>query len=108
MPAYVVANVEIHDPKGYRAYTAETPASIARHGGRFAARAGRTEVLEGDWPYNRLVILEVPTYEDAKAWYESPDYQELIEIRHTTATSLLVLVDGAEPGAAPPANVPTA
>jgi len=108
MPAYVVANVEIHDPEDYRAYTAETPASIARHGGRFAARAGRTEVLEGDWPYNRLVILEFPTYEDAKAWYESPDYQELIEIRHATATSLLVLVDGAEPGAAPPANVPTA
>jgi uncharacterized protein (DUF1330 family) len=94
VPAYVIANVEVQDPEGYKAYTAETPDSIARYGGRFAARAGRTEVLEGDWDFNRLVVLEFPTYEDAKAWYDSADYQELARIRHATARSLLVLVDG--------------
>ena len=108
MPAYVVANIEIHDAEGYRAYAAETPASIARHGGRFVARAGRTEVLEGDWPYSRLVILEFPTYEDAKAWHASGEYQELKQIRHATATSLLVLVDGVAPDGVPPDGVATA
>jgi len=94
MPAYVIANVDVQDPEGYKEYTAQTPESIARHGGRFAARAGRTEVLEGEWPYKRLVVLEFPTYEDAKAWYDSEDYRELVKIRHATANSLLVLVEG--------------
>jgi uncharacterized protein (DUF1330 family) len=94
MAAYVIADVDITDPERYKDYTAHTPESIARHGGRFAARAGRTEVLEGDWPYNRLVVLEFPTYEDAKAWYDSEDYRELVKIRHRCANSLLVLIEG--------------
>jgi uncharacterized protein (DUF1330 family) len=105
VPAYVVANVEIHDPERYRDYTAETPGSIARHGGRFVARAGRTEVLEGDWPFSRLVILEFPTYEQAKAWFDSGDYQDLRRIRLESADSLLVLVDGAPAVGVPPDGV---
>jgi uncharacterized protein (DUF1330 family) len=99
MPAYVVVNVEVRDPEGYREYTAQTPASIAAHGGRFIVRGGDVEVLEGDWRPSRLVILEFPSVEAAREWYFSPDYQKLKELREANAETQLVLTSaGALPG----------
>ena len=93
MPAYVIANVTVHDPEGYKAYTAQTPKSIADAGGRFIARGGEVEVLEGDWSPDRLVIVEFPSLEAARAWYTSPEYDEIKAIRLAHADSQLVLVD---------------
>ena len=58
MPAYVVVNVRVKDPARYADYIKMAPASILAHGGRYIARGGKTEVLEGDWSPSRLVILE--------------------------------------------------
>jgi len=93
MPAYVIANVTVNDPEGYRGYTDRTPKTIADHGGRFVARGGEVEVLEGDWSPSRLVIVEFPSLEAARAWYTSPEYEEAKEIRLATADSQLVLTD---------------
>jgi uncharacterized protein (DUF1330 family) len=93
MTAYVIANVTVKDPEGYRAYTALTPKTIADHGGRFIARAGEVEVLEGEWSPSRLVIVEFPSIEAARAWYTSAEYEEAKEIRLATADSQLVLTD---------------
>ena len=93
MPAYVIANVTVHDSEGYRDYTAQTPKSIADHGGRFIVRGGEVEVLEGDWRPSRLVIVEFPSIEAARAWYTSPEYERIKEIRLAHADSELVLTD---------------
>jgi len=50
MSAYVVAEVEITNPAGYRDYTTTVPATIAKHGGKFLVRGGKAEILEGEWP----------------------------------------------------------
>ena len=95
MPAYALVNVEITDSAGFAEYRKLVPASITRFGGRFLTRGGATEVLEGGWIPNRLVILEFPDMATIKAWYQSPDYQRLLEIRKRTATSDFVIIEGA-------------
>jgi uncharacterized protein (DUF1330 family) len=91
--AYVIANVTVHDAEAYRAYTALTPKTIADHGGRFIARGGDVDVLEGEWRPSRLVIIEFPSIEAARAWYTSPEYEEAKEIRLAHSDTELVLTD---------------
>jgi len=94
MAAYAVVNVEITDSAGFAEYRKSVPATIAAFGGRFLTRGGAMEVLEGDWTPKRLVILEFPDAATLKAWYHSPEYQELLELRKRTATSDFVIVEG--------------
>ena len=94
MPAYLVANVEVTDPAGYEQYKQRVTATIEAFGGRYLVRGGATEVLEGDWMPKRLVILEFADMARLKAWYQSPEYKPLIELRQKTTTSTLVAVEG--------------
>jgi uncharacterized protein (DUF1330 family) len=93
MPAYVVANIDVTNPEGYREYTRQVDATIEAHGGRFLARGGELDVREGDWR-PRLVLLEFPSLDAARAWYDSPGYQRLRGIRAANSTGDLALVDG--------------
>lgn len=94
MSAYLFANVEVTDAAGYEQYRQRVSATIEAHGGRYVVRGGATEVLEGDWTPKRMVILEFPDMAQLKAWYESPEYSPLIELRQRTAISTLVAVEG--------------
>ena len=76
MAAYVIAEIEITDPEGYKAYTQVVPATIAAYGGRFIVRGGAAEVLEGEWPSLRRVVLEFPSVEAAKAWWIRPSTRD--------------------------------
>jgi uncharacterized protein (DUF1330 family) len=95
MAAYVIVDVAIHDPTTYAEYRSLTPASIAAYGGRFVARGGATETLEGDWVPGRVVVLEFPTAERAKAWWSSAEYAPAKALRHQSATTRMILVEGA-------------
>lgn len=94
MPAYVIATVDVKDPVRYEDYKTLVPPSIAAFGGRFVARGGKTDVLEGDWNPNRLVILEFPNAERARQWYDSPEYVAAKALRQATSTGSLVLIQG--------------
>jgi uncharacterized protein (DUF1330 family) len=94
VPAYVIANVDVRDPDTYEEYREAVPATIAEHGGRYLARGGATEVVEGDWEPKRLVIVEFPSLEAARAWVHSESYGPVKAIRHRTAETQLVLIDG--------------
>ena len=94
MPAYVIADVDVVDPERYGDYTAGTPESVARHGGRFVVRGGATRVLEGDWNPGRIVVLEFPTVDAALGWFNSDDYQELAAIRREASTARLIVAEG--------------
>ena len=97
MPAYMFANVEVTDAAGYEQYRQQVSATIEAYGGRYLVRGGATEVLEGDWVPKRMVILEFADMAQLKAWYQSPEYRPLIELRQRTATSTLVAVEGSQP-----------
>ncbi len=94
MTAYLIADVEVTDPARYEEYRKGVPATIEAHGGRYLVRGGATEVREGDWSPSRLVILEFPSMDRLRAWYESPEYQPLRAIREQSSISRLVMAEG--------------
>jgi uncharacterized protein (DUF1330 family) len=94
MAAYVLVNVEVTDPARYPDYIKVAPDSIARFGGRYLARGGRSERLEGEWEPKRVVVLEFPTYEQARAWWDSDEYRAPKALRQATARTNMILVEG--------------
>jgi uncharacterized protein (DUF1330 family) len=94
MPAYIIVEVEIHDPVAYEEYKKLTPAAIAAYDGKFIVRGGATESLEGDWNPPRLVVLEFPTLKRAKEWWASAEYRPAKEIRQRAATTKMLVVEG--------------
>ena len=94
MPAYVIAETDVHDPEQYEHYRAAVPDTLARYGGRFVARGGELGLLEGDWQPKRVVILEFDDLAAARRWYESPEYREVKKLREGAARLSLVAVDG--------------
>ncbi|MCA1595375.1 MAG: DUF1330 domain-containing protein [Chloroflexi bacterium] len=94
MAAFVLANVRVLEPQAYAEYRRLTELSLSQYGGRFRARGGEVEVLEGDWTPERLVIIEFESMEQARRWYHSEEYTTARAIRLRTAESQLILVDG--------------
>lgn len=94
MAAYVLAEIEITNPEGYKEYTTLVPATIAKFGGRFLARGGEVVGLEGDWPQRRRVLIEFPSKAVALAWYESPEYAKPKAMRQANSNGRLLLLDG--------------
>ncbi|MAO90469.1 MULTISPECIES: DUF1330 domain-containing protein [unclassified Hwanghaeella] len=97
MKAYFIANIAVTDPETYKSYTAQAPATIEAHGGRYLVRGGAHETMEGDWKPNRIVVLEFPDMATAKGWYNSPEYQEIVGIRHASTTGSSILIEGLAP-----------
>ena len=97
MSVYVISRVSIHDPDAMSRYVAEAPATVAGFGGRYLVRAPTATALEGDWDADRIVVLEFPTRADALAWYHSPEYRDLRELRWSAADAVILLADGVEP-----------
>jgi len=94
MPAYLISQIEIHDPKGYEEYRKLVSPSLAKYGGRFVVRGGRIEVLEGTWAPKRVVICEFENADRAREWYHSPEYKPAMDIRQKTADAKIIVVDG--------------
>jgi len=94
VPTYIIADVHVTNPAEYEDYKRQTPASIAMYGGRFLVRGGHAENLEGDWQPNRVVVLEFPSVEQAKKWWGCAEYSPAKTIRHRSATSRLIVVEG--------------
>jgi uncharacterized protein (DUF1330 family) len=94
MSAYVVVQVDVKDPVRYEDYKRLVPPSLAKYGGRFVVRGGKTETLEGTWSPKRFVMLEFPDAERAKAWWASADYAEAKALRQATAHTELIVVEG--------------
>jgi uncharacterized protein (DUF1330 family) len=92
--AYVIAMVDVKDPVRYEDYRQMVLPTITAFGGRFIARGGRTEALEGQLPAGRMVIVEFPSLDRAKEWWSSPEYAEARAIRQATSDGTLIVVEG--------------
>ena len=95
MAAYIIADVSIHDYKEYEEYKKQTPASVAAFDGKFIVRGGQTETLEGDWQPERIVVLEFPTFDRAKEWWDSEIYSKAKVIRQRASKTKMIIVQGA-------------
>jgi uncharacterized protein (DUF1330 family) len=94
MSAYLIVDIDIHDAAGLEEYRKQVPATVTKYGGRFIVRGGKFERLEGDWQPKRLVLLEFPSAEHAKRWYDSEEYGPLKAMRLKASNSNLILVEG--------------
>jgi|SRR5690348_1391012 len=94
MAAYFIVDLTIEDMPGLQHYIHAVPATIQKYGGRYLVRGADWEAVEGDWEPNRIVVLEFPSVERAKAWYASEEYKPLKEERHKSAKANIILVEG--------------
>ncbi|HEY3402031.1 MAG TPA: DUF1330 domain-containing protein [Ohtaekwangia sp.] len=94
MKAYIIVDVNVKDPVRYEEYKKLTPGSLVPFDGRFIVRGGSTETLEGDWQPGRIVVLEFPSVEKAKAWWSSAGYAPAKAIRQSASDTQMILVEG--------------
>jgi uncharacterized protein (DUF1330 family) len=95
MSAYIIVDIRITDPVVYEEYKKVSHLSVKAYGGRFLVRGGRTEVLEGSWQPNRLVIAEFDSAERAREWWTSAEYREPKALRQKSSVTNMILVEGA-------------
>jgi len=93
--AYVIVDMKVTDPEQYKQYMAAAPATVKAYGGEYVIRGGRFEALEGGWQPARVAMLKFPSYERAKAWYDSEQYRA-VRARRAGATEYfnMILVEG--------------
>ncbi|TAL37938.1 DUF1330 domain-containing protein [Phenylobacterium sp.] len=96
MKAYLVLDFAVHNLRGFLPYVSAIPAFIEKHGGRYIVRGVEPTVIEGNWSPQRLVILEFPSQDNARAFLDDPEAQGLFAVRHGTTDSKLILVDGCD------------
>ena len=94
MKAYWIAHVDVTDPEQYQQYTQRAPAAFEAFGGRFLARGGRSEALEGRTTPQRSVVIEFESYERALACYRSDEYQQACAFRQGVARAEVIIVEG--------------
>ena len=97
LPGYVIAEVDVTDPATFQQYGAKVPGTLAPFNGHYLIRAGKTLSLEGDAPPQRFVVIAFDSFEKAKAWEDSPAYEEIKPIRHKSAKSRVFIAEGVAP-----------
>jgi len=94
MPGYVIADVEVTDPTMFEEYRKQVPGTVQKFGGKFLTRGGAVQSLEGGWQPKRLVIIEFPSVEQARKWYDSEEYRSPKELRMKCSKGKLLIVEG--------------
>ena len=91
---YIIASVTVTQPEQYEEYRKWSTEAMRVHGAEVCVRGGKVEVLEGDWNPGRTVILKFPSFEAAKAFYDTPEYLRAREAREGAAIMRMVCVEG--------------
>jgi uncharacterized protein (DUF1330 family) len=105
MSTYLISTMTIHDPETYRKYTAGTPPTVKRHGGRFLTRGEPVVTLEGEPFTRRMVIMEFPSRKHIEEWLADPEYQALAKHRYAASKGQIIIQDGGPNQENPDANV---
>jgi len=94
MAAYVIVDIDVKDKEGYEEYKKLAAQSVVAYHGKYLARGGTTERIEGNWQPKRLVVLEFESLAEAKAWWHSETYEVAKQLRHKTAITNMVMIEG--------------
>lgn len=92
---YIIGHITVHDPEAYKEYVVRDTPILLSHGAKPLVRGGQGQVMEGE-PHDRHVVFEFPSYQAALDAYHDPEYQEVMKIRHRTAKSTIIVVEGHE------------
>jgi uncharacterized protein (DUF1330 family) len=94
MAVYVIVDLDVKDTASFEPYRNAVPAVVAKHGGEYLARGGRTDVIEGDWQPGRLVLFRFPDKGSVEAFFDDPEYRPLKELRQRVSSADIVMVEG--------------
>ena len=94
MSAYIIVEIDVQDPVGYQDYKKLAGPTVEARGGKYIVRGGKTEVLEGNWQPKRIVVLEFSSMDAAREWLNCEEYREPRKMRHRTARTNMILVEG--------------
>ena len=91
---YAITNIDIQDRDEYRRYEAGFGEIFAQYDGTILAVSEEPEVLEGEWPHTRAVLIRFPSREALAAWYDSPEYQTIAKHRFAASKANIILLQG--------------
>lgn len=94
MKAYIVVQINVNNHENYKEYLKNVTPIANRYGGNYIVRAGNFEIMEGNWDYKRNVVIEFPSLEKAKGFYNCPEYQPIKKIRLDNAENNLIIIEG--------------
>ena len=94
MAGYVIGNIDVTNPEAFEEYRKLVPDTIAAYGGKYLVRGGAADVAEGSYDPVRIVVLEFESVDQAKKWYNSPEYIPLREMRMNASNGDLYFVEG--------------
>ena len=94
MAGYVIVDLQITDAEVYAEFRERVAGTVEAHGGRYLVRGGSAETIEGDWAPERLIVMEFDSVAKIKTWLASPEFTDLREIRHRSATANVIVVEG--------------
>ncbi len=94
MAGYVIVHDEISDEAVFAEFRQKVGATVEACGGRYLVRGGATEVIDGDWAPDRLVVIEFDSADQAKAWLNSPEYLAIKDLRVKSASASVVIAEG--------------
>lgn len=93
MTAYVLVELDVKDREKFKTYASAVQATVRDHGGRYRCKWGYPETLEGEWQAHRIVMIEFPTVEQARKWWDSEEYRPLKMLRRQCSSAQIILVD---------------
>ena len=94
MPAYIIVDIEVHQPEPYKEYLKQITPTVIACGGKYLARGAEVDVVSGDWRPNRVVMMEFPDRATAQHWATCEDYAPIHDLRNQYATANMVIIDG--------------
>ena len=94
MKGYMMIDTEVFDQEVFAEFAPKIVEAVKAHGGRFLMRGGTTEVIEGGWTPNRIVVMEFESYERAQAFVRSTEYTSLNDLRARCMHSSVIVVEG--------------
>ena len=95
MTSYFIIQINVKNSKNYKEYIKKVTPIVTKFGGEYIVRGGRSENVEGIWPYQRTVILKFPTYEMVKKWHNSEEYKPIRKIREDNSECNAIIIEGA-------------
>ena len=91
---YIVGTITVTDKEAYKPYMENTGRIIEAYGGRFIIRGGAMDVLIGETPYDRVVVIEFDSPEQARAFYDDEEYREIRKIREDNSVGVVMHIEG--------------
>ena len=94
MTAYFIIQINITKPDNYKNYIEQVTPIVKKFGGEYIIRGGKSENIEGNWPYERTVVLKFPSYEMVKKWHSSEEYRPIKKIREDNSECNAIIIEG--------------